>query len=84
MSRDELKALVKEHGGSVCPHAFADLFSKFVSTPSSSTTHVVLGAKPGAKKLASISALGIETIDEAAFMTLVADRQAGSRTNLDT
>lgn len=51
-----------------------------MSAPSSNTSYVVVGDKPGPKKLASIAALGIETMDETSFMAFVADRQAGKRT----
>ena len=55
-SRDEIKADIERHGG------------KVASSPSSKTTFLLAGAKPGPEKLSKAAKLGIEVIDEAAYL----------------
>lgn len=59
LTRDEAKALIRRHGG------------KVASSVSNKTDYVVVGSDPGSKA-ATAESLGVTTLDEAAFRSLVA------------
>ena len=58
-SRDELKALIEQHGG------------KVGSSISSKTDYVIAGGKMGPSKREKAESLGVKIIDEVAFQSLI-------------
>ena len=58
-SRDELKALIEQHGG------------KVGSSISSKTDYVIAGDKMGPSKREKAESLGVKIIDEVAFQSLI-------------
>jgi DNA ligase (NAD+) len=63
-SRDELKALIEAHGG------------KNLAAVSANTTYLLAGAKAGDSKLAKAKKLGVQLLDEAGFIALLAGEAA--------
>ena len=59
ISRDEMKALIQDHGG------------KNSSSVSSKTSWLLAGTKPGPEKLKKASELGVPVIDEETFRSLI-------------
>ncbi|MEM9326107.1 MAG: NAD-dependent DNA ligase LigA [Bacteroidota bacterium] len=59
ISREDLKQLIKQHGG------------KVASSISSKTNYLVAGSNMGPAKLAKAESLGIEMIDEAQFLKMI-------------
>jgi len=59
LTRDEAKALIRQHGGKVS------------SSVSSKTDYVVVGSDPGSKA-SEAERLGVTTLDESSFLSLVA------------
>ncbi len=59
ISRDDMKALIEKHGG------------KNSGSISSKTSFLLAGAKPGPEKLRKCEELGIQIMDEAAFLAML-------------
>ena len=59
ISRDELKASIKQHGG------------KLISAISSNTDFLIAGDKMGPAKLAKAQKLGVEIISEEAYLNMI-------------
>lgn len=59
ISRDEMKALIVAHGG------------KNSGSISKRTTYLLAGEKPGPEKIRKAESLGVEMIDESAFLSMI-------------
>ena len=66
-SRDELKALIEEHGG------------KNLAAVSSNTTYLLAGAKAGDSKLAKARKLNVPLLSEAELIKMLDDAPAGPK-----
>jgi BRCT domain type II-containing protein len=58
--REGVQALIRSHGG------------KVASGPSSNVSFVVVGEKAGASKLKKVADLGLDVLDEEAFLAILA------------
>ena len=59
ISRDDMKALIVAHGG------------KNSGSISKKTTYLLAGEKPGPEKIRKAESLGVEMIDESAFLSMI-------------
>lgn len=71
ISREEMKRLIEDNGG------------KNSSSVSSKTTYLLAGSKPGPEKMKKASELGVQTIDEDTFFSLIGRSSTGGRDSED-